>query len=104
MYSLVEDSYNHIVKSIAKARNLPEQQVFEIMSKGPYTAQEAQKLGLIDELSFEHAVVESAIKKADGKKEQIPSVSSTFCCLSRGISVTNYLCCSCIPSACPLFF
>jgi protease-4 len=66
MESLIDDLYSHFVKSIALARHLPEEQVFDLMKRGPFTPEEAKRVGLIDNISFEHTLVDEVKAKAEG--------------------------------------
>ncbi|HTS30549.1 MAG TPA: signal peptide peptidase SppA [Bryobacteraceae bacterium] len=51
--SVVDDLYGNLVAKIAAARKKSPQEVQSIIDQGPYTAKEAQKAGLIDQLCFE---------------------------------------------------
>ena len=51
--SLVDDLYGKLVGRIAAARKRTPEQVQAIIDLGPFTARQAQKAGLVDQLSFE---------------------------------------------------
>jgi protease-4 len=53
MTSVVDDLYGNLVARIAEARKKSPQEVQAIIDDGPFTARQALKAGLIDELSFE---------------------------------------------------
>ena len=53
MTSVVDDLYGNLVARIAEARKKSPQEVQDIIDQGPFTARQALKAGLIDELSFE---------------------------------------------------
>ena len=53
MTSVVDDLYGNLVAKIAEARKKTPQEVLAIIDQGPFTAQQAVKAGLVDQLSFE---------------------------------------------------
>jgi protease-4 len=53
MTSVVDDLYGNLVARIAEARKKSPQQVRDIIDQGPFTARQALKAGLVDELCFE---------------------------------------------------
>ena len=53
MTSLVDDLYGNLVARIAAGRKKTPDQVRDIIDRGPFTAQQAQKAGLFDALAFE---------------------------------------------------
>jgi len=53
MTSVVDDLYGRMVSKIAEARKKSPQEVQDIIDQGPFTARQALKAGLVDELCFE---------------------------------------------------
>ena len=53
MTSLVDDLYGNLVAGIAKGRGKSPDEVRAIIDRGPFTASQALKAGLVDELRFE---------------------------------------------------
>ena len=53
MTSVVDDLYGNLVAKIAESRKKSAQEVLDIIDQGPFTAKQALKVGLLDELSFE---------------------------------------------------
>jgi protease IV len=51
--TLVDDLYGNLVARIAAARKKPPDEVRAIIDRGPFTARDALKAGLVDELRFE---------------------------------------------------
>jgi protease-4 len=49
---LLDDMYGLLVAQVAKGRKLDETKVKELIDNGPYTATEAQKVGLIDSVEY----------------------------------------------------
>jgi len=58
--SVLDDIYSQILQDIAQARNLTVEEVKAKIDQGPYTAAEAKKTGLVDELAFYDEVPEIA--------------------------------------------
>ncbi|HEY2018044.1 MAG TPA: signal peptide peptidase SppA [Bryobacteraceae bacterium] len=56
MTSVVDDLYGNLVQHIAAARKKTPQEVQAIIDQGPFTANQALKAGLVDELRFEDQV------------------------------------------------
>ncbi len=50
--SLLDDIYNQMLEDIAQARNVSVEELKEKINQGPYTAAQAKKSGLVDELAF----------------------------------------------------
>ncbi|HKZ21918.1 MAG TPA: S49 family peptidase, partial [candidate division Zixibacteria bacterium] len=61
--SVLDDIYSQILKDIAQARNLTVEEVQAKINQGPFTAAEAKKAGLVDELAFYDEVKEIAEEK-----------------------------------------
>jgi len=61
--SVLDDIYSQILQDIAQARNLTVEEVKDKINQGPYTALEAKKTGLVDELAFYDEVKEIAEEK-----------------------------------------
>lgn len=53
MTSVVDDLYNNLVTKIAEARKKSPLEIQSIIDQGPFTAKQALKVGLVDELCFE---------------------------------------------------
>jgi len=53
MTSIVDDLYGSLVARVAAGRKKTPEQVREIIDQGPFTAPQALKAGLVDELAFE---------------------------------------------------
>jgi protease-4 len=73
--ALVEDVYQNLVDGIASARHVTPAQVMSWIDHGPYTAAEARKLGLVDELKAGDEV-EGAIGEKLGRHVSIGEASS----------------------------
>src|SRR3990172_7306683 len=58
--SVLDDIFNQLLKDIAQTRNLTVEEVKAKIDQGPYTALEAKKTGLVDELAFYDEVPEIA--------------------------------------------
>ena len=56
MTSVVDDLYGNLVARIAEARRKSPEEVRAIIDQGPFTAAQARKAGLVDELRFEDQV------------------------------------------------
>ncbi len=54
--SIVEDLYHRFVSTLAEARSMSEEDIKAILDRGPYPAQEAKELGLVDGLSYRDEV------------------------------------------------
>ncbi|MBS0264380.1 MAG: signal peptide peptidase SppA [Planctomycetes bacterium] len=67
MEEIVDDRYEQLVETLAKARKLTPEKVKSIIDEAPLTAQQAQKLGLLDRLAYEDDL-EAAISKAHAGK------------------------------------
>ncbi|MED5374472.1 MAG: signal peptide peptidase SppA [Myxococcota bacterium] len=50
--ALLDDLFNNLVAGIGEGRDLEEQEVLDLIDGGPYTAQEALDLGLVDALIY----------------------------------------------------
>jgi protease-4 len=50
--AIVDDIYGRLVDAIAGSRNLSVEEVKKILDRGPFRAQDAQQLGLVDELLY----------------------------------------------------
>src|ERR1035438_5978729 len=53
MTGLVDDLYDGLVEGIARGRGKSPEEVRDIIDRGPFTAQQALKAGLVDALRFE---------------------------------------------------
>ncbi|HWC98833.1 MAG TPA: signal peptide peptidase SppA [Candidatus Sulfopaludibacter sp.] len=74
--AVVDGIYGDIVTRIASARKKSPDDVRTLIDQGPYTALQAQKAGLVDELRFEdemYGELKSALKSGDLKKVGIES-------------------------------
>lgn len=58
--SFLDDLSDQMVSGIAQGRNISPDQVWERIDKGPYTAKEAMKAGLVDGLIYEDQLEEAA--------------------------------------------
>jgi len=56
MTSMVDDLYGSLVARIAEGRKKSPEEVRDIIDQGPFTAAQARKAGLVDELRFEDQV------------------------------------------------
>jgi protease-4 len=56
MQSLGSSLYDQIITAVAQGRGIAESNVREIFAHGPYNAEEAKNLGLIDELIYESSL------------------------------------------------
>ncbi|GMU24564.1 MAG: signal peptide peptidase SppA [Phycisphaerae bacterium] len=63
---LVKDLFEQMVDTIAEGRQIPADQVRELIDKGPFTAQEAKEAKLIDETSYVGDFL-SSLKKRYGE-------------------------------------
>lgn len=61
---LMESEFGQIVKGIAQARHLPEDQVRALIDRGPFLGEEALKAKLVDKLAYRDDVFEEIKKKA----------------------------------------
>ena len=61
---VMESEFGQIVKGIAQARKLPEDQVRALIDRGPFLGEEALKAGLVDKLAYRDEVYEEIKKKA----------------------------------------
>ena len=52
LQSLVDDTYDHMVETIAKDRRLPDYTVKSLIDQGLFTAADAKDAGLIDEVCY----------------------------------------------------
>lgn len=59
MNALLDDLQGSLVSAIAQGRDLEEARVQEIIDGGPYTAEEAVRLGLVDGLCYEDQIQEA---------------------------------------------
>jgi protease-4 len=73
--SMVDDNFeNEIVKAIVAARpdkNRSPKQVEELIDKGPFTAREAVKLGLVDKLAYQDEYEASFAKSLGAKSARV---------------------------------
>ena len=58
--SLNRDWYDELVRSVAKSRQIPEARAREALGNGPYLGDGAVKVGLVDELSYEDQLDDTA--------------------------------------------
>lgn len=66
MNRILDDLYGNAVKSIAAGRKLTEEQVRKIIDDGPYTAEEARDLKLVDALADRESFRRSLDKEVGG--------------------------------------
>jgi protease-4 len=64
--SIVEDLYHRFVSNMAEARSMSEEDARAILDRGPYPAQEALDLGLVDGLNYRDEV-ESELSRSGRK-------------------------------------
>lgn len=64
--SILDDIYNQMLEDIAQDRNLTVEELKEKINSGPYTASEAKKAGLADELAF-YDEVEQIARETENK-------------------------------------
>lgn len=69
---LLDDLYDNFVKRIAEARGMTPEKVRDMIDKGPYTAEEALKLGLIDSVQHRQDFVND-LKKRYGDESEFVS-------------------------------
>jgi protease IV len=68
MDAILDDYYRQIVDGISKSRKLDAAKVRAAIDNGPYTAQRACDLGLIDKVAYEDEI-EGMLKKSEPKRE-----------------------------------
>lgn len=69
MEALANDLYEQMISLIASGRKLSPENVRQMIDEGPFTADEALKRGLVDELSYEVDLVDSLQAKGNAKIE-----------------------------------
>jgi len=62
---LLDGLYDSLVEMIATGRNIPVEKVRDLIDDGPYTAERALEVGLIDSVKFRDAFVEDVKKTID---------------------------------------
>ncbi len=67
---LLDSLYDHMVEIIAKGRNWSPEKVKKIIDNGPYSAEDALKLGLIDSVKHRQDYIED-LKKQFGKNIEV---------------------------------
>lgn len=67
--ALVDSLFSQIVTGIAQGRNLDEREVGRLIDAGPYLAEEAGPVGLVDRLSYQDEVYELARERAGAGAE-----------------------------------
>src|SRR5690606_4514334 len=67
--ALLDSLFDQIVAGIAHGRDLAESEVARLIDAGPYLAEEAEPIGLIDRLSYEDQVREIARERAGAGAE-----------------------------------
>ncbi len=68
MQALLDSQFGQLVRGIAEARNLPEQDVMALIDRGPFLGHEAVTAGLVDELVYRDEAVDR-IEEAVGDAE-----------------------------------
>ena len=66
---LIDGLYNEFVKRVAEARGMTPEKVRELIDNGPYTAEEALKLGLIDSVQHRQDFVKDLKKRYGDEAE-----------------------------------
>ena len=67
--SLNRDMYDQLVRGIAEARKKSEQEVRALMDQGPFTPDDALRLGLVDELAYEDQLDDRVPEMRSGSRE-----------------------------------
>jgi protease-4 len=78
MTSVVDDLYGNLVDGIAAGRKRTPDQIRAIIDQGPFTATEAQKAGLVDELRFEDQMwgeLKDRLKSGEPRKVSLATYS-----------------------------
>jgi len=65
--SLLDDYYRQLCEDIGRARGIDAQLVMKLIDNGPYSAREAKKAGLVDELMFRDELLQSLNRKSKGE-------------------------------------
>ncbi|MFA5865833.1 MAG: signal peptide peptidase SppA [Phycisphaerae bacterium] len=79
---LLDDLYGQITDTISKYRKIPVEKVKSILDQGPFMAEQANELGLIDVVAHRSSFLEQVQKEAQGKlvfnyaKTQAPQLKS----------------------------
>lgn len=68
MEEILDDYLRQIVDGISKSRKIDRQKVFAAIDGGPYTAQRARELGLIDKVAYEDEI-EGFLKGTEVKRD-----------------------------------
>jgi len=68
---LLDDLYDQFVATIAEGRKLPPAKVRELIDNGPYSARDARRAGLLDDVAYEDAFLEAIGKELGGKVELV---------------------------------
>lgn len=67
MEAILDDYLRQIVDSVSKARKIDREKLLAAIDGGPYTAQKARELGLIDKVAYEDEV-EGLLKGSESKR------------------------------------
>ncbi len=74
MQALLDSQFGQVVRGIAAARDLSEQDVMALIDRGPFLGQEALAAGLVDELVYRDEVVDR-IEQAVGEDAEFYNLS-----------------------------
>lgn len=69
MQHLADSHFSQLVRAIAEARGMYENEVRELVDRGPYLGQEAVDAGLVDELLYRDQVYDRAMERAGEKAD-----------------------------------
>ena len=64
--ALLDDYYRQLMQGIAAGRKLTEEQVQDLVGRGPFTARQAKEAGLVDELVFYDELIRSLEQRHKG--------------------------------------
>jgi len=61
---ILDALYQHLIDTIALSRNLTQERVRDIIDQGPFNAEQAKKLGLIDRIQYRDEFIETVKKES----------------------------------------
>ncbi|MCG3400857.1 signal peptide peptidase SppA [Staphylococcus massiliensis] len=73
MQSVIDDSFDRFVDVVKEGRNMPEKKVRKLADGRIYSAQQAEKNGLIDEIALEDKIIKDLKKEVKSKNAQVVS-------------------------------
>ena len=71
MQSMLDDSFNRFVNIVKDGRNMPEKQVRKLADGRLYSAQQAEKNGLIDNIAYEDETIKALKKEIKSKDAEV---------------------------------